>query len=246
MRSIKFLLGFTTLAFLTACSPKLQLRQTDKQLYNINATIPSDSAIQAFIFPYKNKLDSIMNDLVGVSAIEITKNRPEGTLNNFFADAMFDSGKDQGLDFDFAYSNYGGLRTPLPKGEIYRYKIYELMPFENAFALVTFKGEDTQAFFDFIAASGGEPISGASFTIHNKKAVDIFINGQPFNKRKTYKILTSDYMANGGDGGLIFSKSITNTPLNYKLRDALFHYLEKKQKAGEILNPVIDGRIKIK
>lgn len=230
----------------SACSPRLHVAETKKQLYPISSEIAPDALISAFYKPYKLKLDSIMNDVVGVAAIEISKGQPEGPLNNFFADAMYESAKDWGIKFDFAYTNYGGLRNPLPKGNIYRYKIFELMPFENAFTTVTFKGEDIQKFFDFIADGGGDPIAGARFTIEGKKAIDISIEGISFDKTKSYTILTSDYMANGGDGGVIFNKAIARTNLNYKLRDALFNYLEKKQKAGESLNPMNDGRIKIK
>jgi 2',3'-cyclic-nucleotide 2'-phosphodiesterase (5'-nucleotidase family) len=232
--------------FLGACSQQLRISKTQKQLYPITVAITPDSAMEAFVTPYRHKLDSVMNDVVAVSAKEIQKDRPEGPLNNFFADAMYQSGKAWNLKFDFAYTNYGGLRISLPKGEIYRYKIFELMPFENAVTLVNFKGDDIQAFFDFMAAGGGDPISGATYVIDGKRATDIVINGQPFDKTKNYVVLTSDYMANGGDGGAIFGKEIARTDLTYKLRDALFLYLEKKQKAGEKLNPVNDGRIKIK
>ncbi len=246
MQNIKLLITITTVAFLAACSPALHITKTEKRLYPITSNIKDDSTMNAFIAPYRNKLDSIMNDVVAVSTKEIQKDRPEGLLNNFFADAMYESGKDWGLDFDFAYTNYGGLRIPLPKGDIYRYKIFELMPFENAFTIVTFKGEDIKAFFDFMAAGGGDPIAGASYVIDGKKATDIKINGKPFDSAKNYSVLTSDYMANGGDGGEIFTRSIARNDVAYKLRDALFLYLAKKQKADEKLNPTIDGRIKSK
>ncbi|MFC5285168.1 5'-nucleotidase C-terminal domain-containing protein [Pedobacter alpinus] len=246
MRKFKFLTGIIAVALLAACSPKLQLTETKKQLYPISEEIKPDVAITSYYQPYKQKLDSMMNDVVVVSSKEIQKAQPEGPLNNFFADAMYQSAKDWNIKFDFAYTNYGGLRIPLPKGNIYRYKIFELMPFENAFTLVTFKGEDVQAFFNYLAEGGGDPISGAKFTIDNKKAIDISINGVAFDITKNYTVLTSDYMANGGDGGAIFNKAIARTDLTYKLRDALFQYLEKKQKAGETLNPVKDGRITIK
>ncbi len=230
-----------------ACSPKYKTSQvTNKQLYPITEHAPQDSSILSFYQPYKVQLDSIMNDVVAVSAKELTKERPEGTLNDFFADAMYSSAKDWGIAFDFAYTNYGGLRINLPEGNIYRYKVFELMPFENTLATVKFKGEDIQKFFDFIATSGGDPISGARFTIDGKKAVDITIDGQPFDASKTYTVLTSDYMANGGDGGVIFSEAMERKDLTYKLRDGILLYLEKKTKSGERLNPVIDGRIKIK
>lgn len=246
MRKSVLNICFIASLFLGACSRQLHVNKTEKQLYPITAELKPDSIMEAFMSPYRQKLDSVMNDVVAVSTKEISKDRPEGLLNNFFADAMYQSGKDWGLKFDFAYTNYGGLRVPLPKGNIYRYKIFELMPFENAVTLVTFNGEDTQAFFDFIAAGGGDPISGAGFVIDGKKAVDIRINGEPFDSTKNYTVLTSDYMANGGDGGAIFNKGIGRINSTYKLRDALFLFLDKQQKAGEKLNPMNDGRIKIK
>ncbi len=246
MQKLRLITGIATLALFGACSPKLQLAKTEKQLYPISAEMPKDSAILSYYQPYKLKLDSIMNDVLAISTKEIKKGSPEGTLNNFFADAMYDSSKDKGIEFDIAYTNLGGLRISLPEGNIYRYKIFELMPFENVFTTVKFKGEDMQKFFDYIAEGGGDPISGARFTIDNKKAIDIKINGKPFDVTKDYVVLTSDYMANGGDGGVIFNKNIERKDLDYKLRDAILDYLAKMNKEGKKLNPVLDGRIKIK
>jgi len=234
------------LIFSQSCKPKYQVVNLEKKLYPVSNEYPSDSSVLIFYKPYKLKLDSIMNNVVGFSDIEIQKEKPEGPLNNFFADAMYSSAKDKGIAFDVAYTNYGGLRTSLPKGEIPKYKIFELMPFENAMTTVKFKGEDMQKFFDFVARNGGDAISGACFTINNEKAIDITINGVPFNSTKEYTVLTSDYMANGGDGGEIFTKSLETRNYNYKLRDALLDYLEQLKEAGKTLNPVKDGRIKIR
>jgi 2',3'-cyclic-nucleotide 2'-phosphodiesterase (5'-nucleotidase family) len=181
MQKIKLFIGLAIIAILAACSPKMQLEKTEKQLYPISAEMPKDSAILAFYLPYKLKLDSIMNDILAVSTKELKKELPEGTLNDFFADAMYDSAKDRGIKFDMAYTNLDGLRISLPEGNIYRYKIFELMPFENAFTTVKFKGEDMKSFFDYIAKNGGDPISGARFIIDNKKAVNITIDGKPFD-----------------------------------------------------------------
>ena len=242
----KYLLGLSGLLILAACSPQLKIATTEKKLIPITENLKQDSTIMAFYKPYKRALDSIMNDVVAVSTKEIAKGSPESLLGNFFADAMYESAKKQNIAFDMAYTNSGGLRNPLPEGNIYRYKIFELMPFENAFVTVKFTGAAMQNFFDFVAAGGGDPISGARFIIDNKKAVDITINGKPFDSSKEYVVLTSDYMANGGDGGEIFSKNIERKDYTYKLRDALLDYLADLNKNGKKLNPVNDGRIKIK
>jgi 2',3'-cyclic-nucleotide 2'-phosphodiesterase (5'-nucleotidase family) len=246
MQKIKFLVGVLSISVLAACSPKFQVVKTEKKLIAITENLRQDSSILAYYRPYKKQLDSIMNDVVAVSTKEIQKGSPESPLGNFFADAMYVSAKKQNIDFDLAYTNSGGLRNPLPEGNIYRYKIFELMPFENALVTVKFTGADMQNFFDYVAAGGGDPISGARFTIDNKKAVDISINGKSFDSSKEYVVLTSDYMANGGDGGAIFYKNIARKDYTYKLRDALLDYLADLQENGKKLNPVNDGRIKIK
>ena len=189
-----------------------------------------------------------MNDVVVYSEVEINKDKPEGLLNNFFGDAMAEAARDKGIAFDFAFSNYGGLRGSLPQGNIPRSKIFELMPFENALVTVKFKGSDIQSFFDFLAKSGGDPISGARFKIDKAsgKAVDITVNGKPLDMEKDYVVLTSDYMANGGDGGVVFSKGIERTDYNYLLRDALLYYANKIKQSGKTLKPELDGRISIK
>lgn len=236
----------TSLLLTQSCKPKFHLVNSEKNLYPVSSKFTPDSTVLAYYKPYKQKLDSIMNDIVGFSEIDIEKERPEGTMNNFFADAMSSSAKDKGIKFDVAYTNYGGIRTSIAKGPIPRFKIFELMPFENAMTTTKFTGTDMQGFFDFLAKSGGDAISGARFTIDKGKAVDITINGKPLDITKEYIVLTSDYMANGGDGGEIFTKSIDTKNFDYKLRDALLDYLEKEKKAGNNINPVKDGRIKIK
>ncbi|MFM6976504.1 MAG: 5'-nucleotidase C-terminal domain-containing protein [Sphingobacteriaceae bacterium] len=241
MRFPLFIVAF--LILVSACSTKWQLNNSVKTHYAISKDLPMDSAMLAFQAPFKKRLDSNMNDIIAVAETEIARGKPEGKLNNLFADAMYWTGKQQGMSFDIAYTNYGGLRLPLPKGNIPLYKIYELMPFENRLVAVTFSGSDMQLFLDYIAEGGGDPVSGVRFEISNKKAVNISINGSPLDKAKEYVVLTSDYMANQGDGGYIFAKSYNRKEYEIKLRDALLLYIKQQTQAGKTLNPQLDGRI---
>ena len=239
------LYGYLILLILSACSPKLQLRSSDEALYPIHSELPKDQALVDYYLPYKIRLDSMMKEVVAVSAKEISKARPEGPLNNLMADAMADAGRAKNIPFDIAYTNYGGLRVPLPEGNIALFNVFELMPFENMITTVQFNGTDMKQFFDYMASMGGDPISGATFKISNKKASDIKINGQALDLSRIYTVLTSDYMANGGDGGAIFLKSTGRKEYDIKLRDALLSYLRKQSRTGTLLNPKIDGRITI-
>lgn len=226
-----------------ACSPKLQLSSSIKQQYAISKDMPADSAILTFYKPFKQRLDSNMNDVIAVAETEIARAKPEGKLNNLMADAMAEIARQSGIKFDMAYTNYGGLRLALAQGNIPLYKIYELMPFENRLVTVTFSGADMQLFLNYIAEMGGDPIAGARFKIKEKKAINISINGEPFNNQKEYIVLTSDYMANQGDGGYIFGKAYQRKEYEIKLRDTILEYLKQQTKAGKTINPPLDGRI---
>ncbi len=117
------------------------------------------------------------------------------------------------------------------------------MPFENRLVAVTFNGTDMQLFLNYIAEMGGDPVSGIRFRIKDKKAVNILINGQEFNNQKEYVVLTSDYMANQGDGGYIFAKAYNRKEFDIKLRDTILEYLKQQTKEGKTINPQLDGRI---
>jgi 2',3'-cyclic-nucleotide 2'-phosphodiesterase (5'-nucleotidase family) len=228
-----------------ACSKKYQLQNTNAGLYKVSGSHSVDSGMVKYLKPYKAQLDSQMWEVIAVSEKVIERRRPEGPLNNLMADAMFAIGRQNNLSFDLAYTNYGGLRLALPEGPIRLYNVFELMPFENLLTTVRFKGSDLKLFFDYIAAMGGDPISGAQFKIREKKAVDIRIAGKPFDPSQDYIILTSDYMANGGDGGEIFHKATDRKEYPIKLRDAIITYLRQQTKAGKKINPEVDGRITV-
>jgi hypothetical protein len=42
-----------------------------------------------------------------------------------------------------------------------------------------------------------------------------------------YYVVTSDYLANGGDNMNFFKKGVTNYPIEYKLRNILIDYFKE-------------------
>jgi 2',3'-cyclic-nucleotide 2'-phosphodiesterase (5'-nucleotidase family) len=239
-----YLSGCILLAsLLSQCSSKLYLKSSSKQLYSITQNSPVDSSVIRFFEPYKKSIDSQMNAVIGVTAYEITRHRPEGTLNNLFIDAMAEVARQRGIHFDFAHSNYKSLRVKLPKGDLKAFKVYELMPFENLLVTLRLSGNDVLDLFNYMAKEGGDPISNASFKIVDNKAADIIINGRPLNLTEQYTILTSDYVANGGDGAVMYLKSTNRKEYPIKVRDAILQYIKQQTAAGRVLNPKLDDRI---
>jgi 2',3'-cyclic-nucleotide 2'-phosphodiesterase (5'-nucleotidase family) len=149
----------------------------------------------------------------------------------------------QNISFDFAHINYKSLRAKLPAGDLKAFKIYELMPFENLMVTVRLKGASILDLFNYIAREDGDPISNASFKIVDGKATDIIINGKPLNFSEEYTILTSDYVANGGDRADAYLQASNRKDYALKVRDAILLYIKQQTAANKILNPKLDNRI---
>ncbi|MBT8196480.1 MAG: 5'-nucleotidase C-terminal domain-containing protein [Bacteroidia bacterium] len=151
---------------------------------------------------------------------------------------------DDGHGVDFCLLNNGGLRASLPHGDITRGKIFELMPFENEMIVLELNGETTLELVDFIAEKGGMPVSGIRFEIENQKPTNITINGKAFDKNKTYKVVTSDYLAHGGDKLAMLKKRLNDKLTGVKIRDAIIEYFVEQNNKGVTITSSLDGRIK--
>lgn len=87
---------------------------------------------------------------------------------------------------------------------------------------------------NFIATKGGAPVSGIQLRIQDSVATNVFINNVALDTTKIYRVLTSDYLANGGDA-FPFVTDKNWDAVNLKVRDALIEYLISQTKAGKKL-----------
>ena len=118
------------------------------------------------------------------------------------------------------------------------------MPFENTVVVLTLSGEKTKLLFESLVENNGAPFSGAIIKTKGKKITELKIGGQDFDINKTYKIVTSDYLAAGGDKYLFFNAPLKIETLNYKLRDAIIDYIKDETAKGNTIKAQTDGRIK--
>ncbi len=245
--SPKIKLSFAALLLLLAsCSSKhLSVQQTQPQHFIINDAAV-DSQIVRTIQPYKQSLDVKMHEVIGNAPVALTKKTPESNLGNFFAEAVFVKVKAlPNVDTinTFAMFNNGGLRTSVPQGDIMVGSMFELMPFENKLVVVKLSGERTLKLLNFIAEKDGAPVAGIRFTIADKKATNIFINGKPFDINNTYYVATSDYLAGGGDKFFSVDENNSMVKTEVLLRDILIDYCKTLTKQNKPVTANIDGRI---
>ncbi len=217
---------------MTACSAATRIDHTATQQYPLGTPgyNQPDSDIYYTVLPYKLALDSEMDVALGVSEQVMEKGQPEGLLGNFVADLSLAEANlryhpADGHGIDCCFLNNGGLRAELPKGTITKRKIFEVMPFENELVVLTIDGATMQRLLDFMAGKGGVPVSGLRFRIAGTHAESVMIGGKPFDSTATYKVVTSDYLANGGDNLFFLAAAQRRDRLDLKIRDAMISYI---------------------
>lgn len=241
---------FACIFFVASCSTS-KISQIETEQYRFSKIVNSevDSTAHHTIAPYKAKLDESMNSVLGKTDQAMVKDVPEGLLGNLVADIiLYEANKhyksDDGHKVDFCLLNNGGLRASLPHGEITRGKIFELMPFENEMIVLELDGATTLELIEFVAEKGGMPVAGLRFEIENRKPQKININDKAFDLSKTYKVVTSDYLANGGDKLAMLNKRLNDKLCGIKIRDAIIEYFMEQKNNGKTITSKIDGRIK--
>lgn len=248
IKSFSYLIPVLLLLVFSSCATSYNITKSNRAEYAINKDVAPDSSIIKTYLPYKAQMEAEMNQVVGHSTVLMSKvesdKNPESLLSNFFADAALDQALKKDTNIDFAMpSTKGGLRVDIPAGEVKMSHLFETMPFENQLIIYTLKGADVQNLVDFIAAANGEPVARLKMKIVDKKAVDVLINGKAFDASKTYKVLTTDYIAGGGDNVQSFKNPIDKKVLGLKVRDALINYVKELEATGKTISPRLDGRI---
>lgn len=234
--------GLAFLCFVSCHKPYYLSHRADK-FYIISNHDPVDSSLVKMIMPYKMGVDTQMDIIIGHTDIPLTKAQPECTLGNFMADAQLETAKKLDSKVVGSVMNYGGIRLPyIAPGAITKGKIYELMPFDNMLTIIEIPGETLKQFCNHMAKYKGWPVSGITYTIKDKKAVDVKIDGRPVNDAIVYKIAISDYIARGGDN-CDFLSHLKKRYTTIFVRDALIDYVMKLEKEHKPLHPELEKRI---
>lgn len=215
---------------------------------SVSAPVP-DPAVDSIIALYRTSLEAEMNQVIAHSAQLMQKGTPEDLLNNFIADLVLEKGHEwyvpeDGRPIDFCVLNYGGLRTSIPEGPVTRSRIFEVMPFENEMVVLTLSAEKTWEVFEYIASrSVGTPVSGITIGIRERKPASVLVQGEAFDPNRTYKVLTSDYLAGSGDNMSFFANPLGTEVLGLRIRDAIILHLKEQDAMGRKISSSLDGRI---
>ncbi|WP_337995056.1 5'-nucleotidase C-terminal domain-containing protein [Paenibacillus thermotolerans] len=208
-----------------------------------------DQEIAELIESIKASQDTILNDVVGKTAVVLDGERAtvrakESNLGNLITDAMLAT-----TGADIAITNGGGIRASIDKGDITTGEVITVLPFGNYIATINATGAEIVAALqhgagDYPELKGAFPqVAGISYAIDpskpkGEKVHSVMVKGKPIDLNKTYVLATNDFMAAGGDEYTMFGDNpITG---NFSaLDEAVINYIQSK---GTIA-PKVEGRI---
>ena len=244
MKRISLLIWVVAAVFSGCHTPRLTPAIEPGVFITLGDSIQPDPAAEQLIAPYRTQLEAQTQEVIGNATNDFTNAKPEGTLGNLFTDAMLWAAQQAQAPADIAYTNSGGLRVPLQAGPIQVGEVFEIMPFENRMVVLTLTGAQVDSLAQDLASINGEPVAGIRFVIQNDRATQIEIGGAPLDRTKTYRVVTSDYLADGGSKSPVVRHPVSRQNLTVLLRDASLEYIRAETKAGRSIVPKREGRIR--
>jgi len=185
--------------------------------------------------------------VIGHSARMMMNDRdnPDLPLGNLLADQLRAyASKYFKKPIDFAISNFGGIRVPMPEGEILQDDIESMFPFKNYLCLVKMKGENLTKLLEQLAGTKAfQPISGATVRVKDHKLESALVGGKPIDPQRVYNVASIDFLLDGGDqlrlGALAEDVVLTHV----LLKEVMLDYVKDCEAKGIVVDSKADGRV---
>ena len=162
-------------------------------------------------------------------------------------------------DHVVAITNGGGIRAAIKAGDVTKKDVNTVLPFGNTIAVVYVTGAkllealEASTYCSPDSAIGGFPqVSGINYTVDASKAYDAndttypgstyygpktinrvtidSINGQAFDAKATYAVITNNFLAAGGDTYYAFASASAQFDTGIPLDEALMDYITTELK----------------
>ena len=214
-------------------------------------TIAPDAKIAAMVQPFLAQVAAKRNEKIGAhAAATFTKSSSkESPLGDLLSDTLRAYARS-----DVAFVNSGGIRMPLPEGDLIYGDVFEVAPFDNYLSVVQMTGQEIVDSLQVTTTGdrGILQVSGIKYVIdgalpagHRVTAVTL-ADGTPLDPKTMYRVSMPDVLAAGGDGLMpVMSrlpKDRFSADFSRPLRDV---WVEMFHKHGQPLVPNTDGRITV-
>lgn len=236
-------LGVLDLELDTATGRVLKYSQDNLKPVVAGPDITPDKKINGIIRKYSDKIKEEFSRVVGRTRTDLLRNpEAESNLGDLICDAMRTEAAAQ-----VAFYNSGGIRANIFKGKIRLEQAFETMPFDNVIVSMDLTGARIREILEHSAARefGIVQVSGVKVKINpsnprGSRVVEALINDRPLEPEKTYRVVTNEFLAAGGDRYVSFRQG-KNIVYGDDVRDVFIRHLEKHSP----VSPRVEGRIEI-
>ncbi|MBR1400863.1 MAG: 5'-nucleotidase C-terminal domain-containing protein [Prevotella sp.] len=248
MRKSVLLISVVSMVVLSSCKSHYQMNGIERSRILVDKRYAADSEANAYLEPFKQRVDSIMSPVVGEIARYMAAQRPESELSNLLADILVWGGKAYNEKPVFGVYNMGGIRAAFAKGKVTYGDVLEVAPFENKICFFTLTGEKVLQLFREMATTGGEAVSHGVKLVFtkDKKLKSALLNGKEIDPNAKYRVVSIDYLAQGNDKMEAFkSKTDVNSPQeeSNNVRYIIMNYFREQAAQGKVVDSQIEGRI---
>ncbi len=227
---------------------KKRVSFNDKRYYMyVDKGYIEDREILEVAAPYTEQADELLSQPVGEAVVALVGGRKESrsqetNLGNLVTDAM-----QAKTGADIAFQNGGGIRADIAPGTVTYRNILTVQPFGNTLVLLDMTGQQVMDVLNYAATieSGSGAflhVAGLKWTLNraNKAAENVMVGDVPIDPQKTYKVVTNNFMASGGDGYKML-REISQVDTGFVDADAFKEYVAKLGK----VEPKVEGRLTI-
>ncbi|NRB01953.1 MAG: 5'-nucleotidase C-terminal domain-containing protein [Rhodobacteraceae bacterium] len=222
----------------------------------LDASVAEDPAIVARVAELAGPIEEMKTRVVAQSTAAIEGDRSvcramECAMGSLIADAMLERVKDQGVEI--ALQNGGGIRASIDAGEVTMGEVLTVLPFQNTLSTFESSGADILAALEngvgqIEDGAGRFPqVAGMSFTVDASAAPgsrisNVMVGGAALDEARMYKLVSNNYVRNGGDGYKMFRNASNAYDFGPDLADVLAEHMAS---TGPV-TPYTDGRITMK
>lgn len=197
--------------------------EADSRNNLVTRTVAADPAQTKLIAKYKELVKTIASKIIGTVSADVTKTQNvagESQLGDLIADAQLadPSVVTGGQTPVIGFMNPGGIRADLtyanspygePAGKVTFEEAFTVQPFNNYLVSMTLTGQQVYDVLNqqWAGANAGtaakvlQVSKGFSYTHNGSSVVDgtVALNGTPIDKAASYRIVTNNFLSDGGD-----------------------------------------------
>lgn len=185
-----------------------------------------DQEIAEMIERFRIIAEAGMDEVIGEAVEQIPRGNAEHPLGRFIADAMLWS-----TDADVALMNRGGIRAAIPRGLITPRVVYQAIPFEEDLFVYEITGAELREILETGMQGRRRDMEIGGLTAFRNQAMpdgekieNMLIAGEPLDPEKTYRFVTTGYLAQGNVGYEIMLGH-EFVPANVTLMNAVTGYI---------------------